>query len=247
MYNFDGIFPQLQQRARHGETPSEMLRWLTAQPIGANASFTAAVFCKAFDIGNAKLSIVRGWSSNGHGEISDAQLDAELAPVIEATRNRWDRVSETPLSLALKSVATLPGLKVINGEVRGVKFTKRISEASLQTMLRIFNDSKMEFCFYDALYPSMSDPGAYFSYSSIDAGQGVWRMTFGNHGWSGGIYEIAVQTLGIQILDLIAKKLLTSINVDKVHFSSHYQLESASKNKDMNKKLLTIHQNPMWA
>jgi hypothetical protein len=53
---------------------------------------------------------------------------------------------------------------------------------------------EVEFAFFDATYAPSSDSGAYFSYSPSNS---VWRMTFGNHGWSGGIYEIETTAVAI--------------------------------------------------
>jgi hypothetical protein len=66
-------------------------------------------------------------------------------------------------------------------------------------------------------------------------------MTFGNHGWSGGIYEIDDRTICCQLKDLVTNKLIQHIKLDRVYFFSHYQLESASENRAMNNQLLAIH------
>ena len=100
--------------------------------------------------------------------------------------------------------------------------------------------SGQEFALYDESYPSPSDPGAYFSYSPNSA-QGVWRMTLGNHGWSGGIYEIEERTICCQLKNLISKRRIDSIQIDKVCFFSHYQLEGSSSSSKMNTTLMAIH------
>ena len=66
-------------------------------------------------------------------------------------------------------------------------------------------------------------------------------MTFGNHGWSGGIYEIDDMTICRQLMDLVTLGLLQSIEIDGVVFFSHYQLKSAEQSTAMNEKLLAIH------
>jgi hypothetical protein len=71
-------------------------------------------------------------------------------------------------------------------------------------------------------------------------------MTLGNHGWTGGIYEIEDATIRRQLKDLSARKLLSSIEVGEVYFFSRKPLESDSSSRSMNKKLLRIRAKPAW-
>jgi hypothetical protein len=66
-------------------------------------------------------------------------------------------------------------------------------------------------------------------------------MTLGNHGWTGGIYEIDDATICRQLKDLVAKKLIHSIEIGDVCFYSRKPAESAASSKAMNKKLLRLH------
>ena len=138
-------------------------------------------------------------------------------------------------------IDAIGGLRFVDAEIRRVEFPGPLSGSTLAELLAVLKDDEAEFAFYDERYPSASDPGAYFSYSSPKAPPGKWRMTFGNHGWSGGIYEIDDNTVCSQLLDLVTSPLLKSIDLDRVCFFSHYQLESASQSNAMNQKRLEIH------
>jgi len=131
----------------------------------------------------------------------------------------------------------VPGMEVSTGPTgRRIIFTGELPEfsAALEEMMAL----NVEFAFYDPMYPSPSDPGAYFSYSPS---RGAWRMTLGNHGWSGGIYTIAHATIGTQLRSLYSRKLLKALDLDNVHFSAHYAPESPTKSEEMNVRLQKLH------
>ncbi len=138
-------------------------------------------------------------------------------------------------------INSIDGLRFVDAEIRKIEFPGPLSSFALTEMLQVLKDNDAEFALYDEQYPSMSDPGAYFRDSSADAPAGKWRMTFGNHGWSGGIYEIDDMTICRQLMDLVTLGLLQSIEIDGVVFFSHYQLKSAEQSTAMNEKLLAIH------
>ena len=121
---------------------------------------------------------------------------------------------------------------------RQIVFAQGMHLDAFARLLQSLMDGGMEFAFYDSTYPSPSDPGAYFSYAPMN---GVWRMTLGNHGWSGGIYEIGAAVVANQLQSLCSKGILSAIELDGVHFCSHYQSESRSKNEAMNIKLGNLH------
>jgi len=58
-----------------------------------------------------------------------------------------------------------------------------------------------------------------------------------NHGWSGGIYEIDAPVVANQLWALYSTGLLSALELEGVHFFSHYQPESRSENEAMNMKL----------
>jgi hypothetical protein len=138
-------------------------------------------------------------------------------------------------------INSINGLRLVDAEIRRIEFPGPVSDPTLRELLQVLKDNDAEFALYDERYPSASDPGAYFSYSPTGAPVGKWRMTFGNHGWSGGIYEIDDNTICCQLMGLVARGLLKSIELDRVCFFSHYPLERASRSKAMDKELLAIH------
>jgi len=66
-------------------------------------------------------------------------------------------------------------------------------------------------------------------------------MTLGNHGWTGGIYEIDAPVVTNQLWALYSTGLLSALELESVHFFSHYQPESRSENEAMNMKLRGLH------
>ena len=79
----------------------------------------------------------------------------------------------------------------------------------VKELLQILRTEKYQIAFHDNVHTTISDPGAYFSYStekSVDDNH--WSMTYGNHGWSGGIYQIRDFVLAKQIISLIKKEEL---------------------------------------
>jgi hypothetical protein len=139
-----------------------------------------------------------------------------------------------------RRVNSIEGCRLVRGKIRRIDLTEPLTESTLQDLLQVLRVCDEEFGFYDERYPSPSDPGADFSYSPSET-TGKWRMTLGNHGWTGGTYEIDDSTICRQLKDLVAKKLLRSIEIGDVCFFSRKPAESASSNRSMNKKLSAIH------
>ncbi|MGP0019871.1 MAG: hypothetical protein ACLPHP_14975 [Candidatus Sulfotelmatobacter sp.] len=129
-------------------------------------------------------------------------------------------------------------MKATEPKGRQIVFKDEMQPAEFAVLVESLMNDGVEFAFYDVRYPSPSDPGAYFKYSPMN---GVWRMTLGNHGWSGGIYEIESEVLINQLQNLHKAGVLKSLDIEKVYFSSHYQPESAEKNDAMNTLLRKIH------
>lgn len=129
--------------------------------------------------------------------------------------------------------------------IRYIKFQEGISTKSIQALLELLRKNAIDFEFYDERYPILSeesDPGAYVSYSqkknTLDK---VWNMTMGNHHWSGGIYQIDESTVAIQLKDLIDRKLISEIKIDRVAFFDHYEMRGPEKSKEENKKIAEKH------
>lgn len=126
---------------------------------------------------------------------------------------------------------------------RAIVFDSNLSSEEIEKMLQIFYDSENPFSFHDKLYPSGSDPGAYISYFRKTKGD-TWKMTLGNHGWTGGIYTIDKEIILKQLNNLIHASLLNEIQVENVVTFSHYDEETVEKNRKQNEYLNEIHKLP---
>lgn len=129
--------------------------------------------------------------------------------------------------------------------MRYIAFQEGISIKSIEALLELLRMHAVEFTFYDQRYPIASgdsDPGAYVSYSQKkNTTDRVWNMTLGNHGWSGGIYQIDEPTIAVQLKDLLDLKLIHEIKIDRVVFYDHYELMTAEKSKQENLKIVKRH------
>jgi hypothetical protein len=143
------------------------------------------------------------------------------------------------MSLA-RRVNAIDGCRYVRGRTLRINLPNPLTDSTLAELLQGLRECGEDFGFDDERYPSPSDPGACFSYSPSETA-GKWRMTLGNHGWTGGIYEIDDSTICRQLKDLTAKRLIHSIEVGDVSFFSRKPVESAASSRAMNKKLLRIH------
>lgn len=119
---------------------------------------------------------------------------------------------------------------------------KFVETGNIKDLLNVLKSEKYQIAFHDNVHPTVSDPGAYFSYSSeksIDDNH--WSMTYGNHGWSGGIYQIRDFILARQIISLIKKEELTRIQISDVIFFSHYDLKSEDDSKKKGSEIDEMH------
>ncbi len=128
-----------------------------------------------------------------------------------------------------------------DGNSRKIQFVSEPSSKALTQLLLSLKTSGVDFSFYDCLYPSPTDSGAYISYSPTRTEPNRWRMTLGNHGWSGGIYIIEKTILLAQLKNLIHSNNLSEIKIGKVGFFAHYTQESPSRNKRINEMLGKLH------
>jgi hypothetical protein len=66
-------------------------------------------------------------------------------------------------------------------------------------------------------------------------------MTYGNHGWSGGIYNIKTETVSQQIYNLVSNGALNKIQITDVRFFSHYKIEEKQKSDKKNDEIYFMH------
>ncbi|MDP5148343.1 hypothetical protein ORI98_18070, partial [Shewanella sp. ULN5] len=143
------------------------------------------------------------------------------------------------MNLIASKISHIPSVKVtINNSAEEVSLLGGITESDIYELLSTLKVNNVEMAFYDPCYPSPSDPGAYFNYSSKT---GSWKMTLGNHGWSGGIYQINDVVLKAQLLSLTSKSKLSNLKLSNKCFGSQYAPESNEKNIKINKLLLELH------
>lgn len=95
--------------------------------------------------------------------------------------------------------------------------------------------------YFDDLYPSPSDPGAYFNFYPSNASESLYLMSLGNHGWSGGIYLIDEEIMKKQLRNLIRLKLLKSIELTFDLPMKNNSLKDEESNSAMNIRLSDLH------
>lgn len=125
-----------------------------------------------------------------------------------------------------------------NHQGRCIIFDHDVTKQVFINFLNCMLQQGLAFSLYDPLYPSPSDPGAYLSYI---AQEGIWLMTIGNHGWSGGVYHIHSYTIAQQLFNLFKTGQLLPLNLDHINFFEHYPVESEENNARMNDNILKIH------
>ena len=109
-------------------------------------------------------------------------------------------------------------------------------------LIKLLKTHKIDFSIFDPLYPSSSDPGAYLSYSATEINiEGNWQMTLGNHGWSGGIYQIPEEVILIQIKNLIEYQSGIEIEISEVIFFRKYSLVGEQINSQEISKIQALH------
>jgi hypothetical protein len=123
-----------------------------------------------------------------------------------------------------------------------IVFNEDTSLKQIQGLLEWLWKLKFEFTFHDTIYPTISDPGAYFSYSTKKSiGKDHWSMTLGNHGWTGGIYQIRKTTVNQQVYNLFMRKKLKEVGITDVAFFSHYNRESPERSRIKDQEILQMH------
>lgn len=150
---------------------------------------------------------------------------------------------KSPKSNLDKFVSEHPNFQIIKEE--GIKYLiidKKVGTDEVSEILKLLHEEQFEITFHDTVHPTLSDPGAYFSYSTEKSkDEKNWSMTYGNHGWSSGIYQIRDFTLSQQIISLIKKEKLDRIQISNVVFFSNYDLKSEDDSKKKNSEIQEMH------
>jgi hypothetical protein len=94
------ILQRLRNLARSGSTPSQIARELFRQlDSQLHPQLTALKYLReAFCLSLRQVNPLGGWSADGTGELTDAQLDALLQPAMEQARAQWD-IHNMPTSI----------------------------------------------------------------------------------------------------------------------------------------------------
>jgi len=143
----------------------------------------------------------------------------------------------------MKFVSNHPHIKMVkdNG-IEYLSIDKNVGTDEISQLLTLLRDEKLEITFHDSVHPTISDPGAYFSYSTVKSvDDNHWSMTYGNHGWSGGIYQIRDFILANQITSLIKKEELSRIQISDVVFFSDYEVKSEDESKKKGSEIQEMH------
>lgn len=125
--------------------------------------------------------------------------------------------------------------------VKDIDLPKEAKRDDIVTVLNELKETGKAFEIYDPYYPSPSDPGAYMGYLYQGSDAQSFDMTLGNHGWSGGIYQINEDLIVNQFLHIARTHNGLRIKIEKAQFFSHHAKESVSNNKKMNTMLAEIH------
>ena len=144
----------------------------------------------------------------------------------------------------VKEIENISGFNFIDrkGE-KVVKLFGKLTDQDFRAFVTVLRNYNKSFSIYDGLYPSMSDPGAYISYSQEkNELDGYWSMTLGNHGWSGGLYHIEESIIINQLNSLRRKNMITEIQIDKGVFLSNFNNVGDDMNEEINKILRQLHE-----
>lgn len=121
---------------------------------------------------------------------------------------------------------------------------KAVSKTDIQKTVAFLHVHSIEFEVHDLIYPredqSTIDSGSYMTYSPLKDSQGKFLMTYGNNGWSGGIYEIEFDTIVTQLHHLITSKGVSETSRNPVFFK-HYERKSVYENAKINREIREKH------
>lgn len=138
-------------------------------------------------------------------------------------------------------ISNIDGIKLVEKFNKKVaSFDNSLSKNNIELFVLTLYKYKTAFSFHDTLYPSPSDPGAYISYFLKPSSEN-WKMSLGNHGWSGGIYTIDNEVIYKQLNNLIQSSQLSEIQIEGVGTFSHYAEKNGEENKRQNDYLIEVH------
>jgi hypothetical protein len=109
-----------------------------------------------------------------------------------------------------------------------------------QQLLEILTQERTGFSLFDKKYPSGSDPGAYMSIFFVNPGDNNWRLSLGNHGWSGGNYVLTSETVRSYLAAAVSSGVVTEIKIENKG-ARHYKDESTEVSSKMAAKLIALH------
>jgi len=137
-------------------------------------------------------------------------------------------------------IEQIAGLAV-HGDIgsRVVEFTSLIVFDDVLRLIQILRRANATITLHDRRYPS--PPGAFMDYSQEKAAPERWSMTLGNHGWTGGIYQIDDETIALQIHDVFNRGRRPKLQIEGGTIFSHYDQENATRNKKMIQALRELH------
>lgn len=90
---FDDFQPEdvalTRQMYKDGKSPAEILRFFALREPEASVPDLWQLLRDAFSLELEDVSCVGGWWHDGSGELSDAQINAFIAPAIERSADKW--------------------------------------------------------------------------------------------------------------------------------------------------------------
>ena len=160
---------------------------------------------------------------------------------------RFDKIKAifaSKKSRIVKIIQKYPSMNMeVDANIYFIQLSNRVTKIEVTELLKELWSGQFEISFHDSIHPPVSDPGAYFSYSTTKTiGTDDYSMTYGNHGWSGGIYHIRIETVSQQIYNLVRKEKLNKIQVTGVGFLSHYDIKSKKESDIKNDEIWFMHQ-----
>lgn len=153
------------------------------------------------------------------------------------------RIFSSNKSRIVKFIKKIQSMEVeIDKSTYFIKFSKTVTKHEIIELLNELWNCEFEMSFHDSIHPTISDPGAYFSYSTIKTkGKGFYSMTYGNHGWSGGIFHVRIETISQQIYNLVSKDELNKIQITDVSFFSHYKIKTKNESETKDEEIYQMH------
>ena len=78
------IIKTLQNMAKEGKKPSEMLRYLVLDQGEQQQLELMLRFTEAFDLSLGQVTAIGGWWHDDSAELNDTDIDAYISPLIQA-------------------------------------------------------------------------------------------------------------------------------------------------------------------